>query len=239
MFEIIRQLEKATEDFSPTVAVAIGLVAVAAGLFVWLGGLGLRKLLVAIVGAVAGGLCAYFITGRSLPPTLVSAAVGAAVAVTFEQILITAVAALLAALCTFAAFAYLFSPDFSEGLGKACLQMPAYCWPIMAAVVVVIVAAGAYLWPLTSAMCCAALGTILIFAGMIVLLLQKGAKPVYYMDGRRLFFGAIFAAMVAFGTLEQMLFCKLPAAKPTARARKRKGPRGDESDEEAGCWRNR
>jgi hypothetical protein len=237
MFEIIGHLEEATAGFSPTVAIAIGLVAVTAGLFVWLGGLGLRKLLVAIVGAVAGGLCAYFITGRSLPPTLISAAVGAAVAVTFEQILITAVAALLAALCTFAAFAYLFSPDFTEGLGRACLQLPAYCWPIMAVVVVVIVAAGAYLWPLTSAMCCAALGTILIFAGMIMLLMQKGAGPVTYIDGRGLFFAAIFAAMVAFGTLEQLLFCKLPAARPTATKRKSAG--GDESDAESGDWRNR
>lgn len=237
MLEIAHNFERAAAGFSPVVSVALGLVAVLVGLFVWLGGLGFRKLLVAIVGATGGAFCAFFIIGQNIIPAMAAAAVVAAcLAVIFEQIFITILTAVLAALVSFLISVELHKADFSHGLKHACSQLPIYCWPIIAAVLIIFVVAGFYLWRPTSALCCAALGTILVFAGMILLLLHKGTRPVSYISSRSSFFAAVFVAMVAFGTLEQLLFCKPPKWQPWTKRRAQSTP---DPDAEHIDWRNR
>jgi len=237
MFEIARNLERTAAGFSPTVAVTIGLVAVTVGLFVWLGGLGFRKLLVAIVGAVAGGFCGFFVAHRNLPSAISSAAVAVVLALIFEHIFIIVLTAALAAVSSFVLLAALFNVDFGGNLKQAFLQMPAYTWPIIAALVVIFILAGSYLWRLTSALCCAILGTVLVFVGMILLLLHKGAAPVTYISSRTVFFAAVFVAMTAFGTVEQLLFCQ-PAI-PQPGKTKQKTVADEEPDATGQSWRNR
>jgi len=79
---------------------------------------------------------------------------------------------------------------------------------VIAIVLERILVTGSLFWHLASALCCAALGTVLIFAGMILLLLYKGAMPVGYISGRQSFYIAVFIAMIAFGTTEQLLLCQ-------------------------------
>jgi hypothetical protein len=55
------------------------------------------------------------------------------------------------------------------------------------------------------AFCCATLGTSLSFAGMILLLLYKGAEPVSRISRRSLFFAAVFAVMIGLGTAVQLI----------------------------------
>lgn len=237
MFELAQNLEQAATGLSPIVSVLLGLAAVIAGLFVWLGGLGFRKILVAVVGAVGGGSCAFLMHGRDIMPIAIAAAIGVVVALIFERLFITIMTAGLAALFSFAILAGLYNTDFSEGLKRACLQMPVYSWVIIAALAVIFIVAGFYLWRLTSALCCAVLGTMLVFAGMILLLLYKGAAPVSYISGRGLFFAAVFGAMTAFGTIEQLLFCRLPEKRLTAK--KRAGSSENRPDKASLGWRNR
>jgi hypothetical protein len=71
-------------------------------------------------------------------------------------------------------------------------------------------------WQLASALCCSALGTVLIFAGMILLLLNKGSMPVGIISRRSSFYAAVFAAMMVFGTIEQLLLCRQPKASSAA-----------------------
>jgi len=242
MFEILQNFERMAARFNTMVLIGPGLVAVLLGLFVWLGGLGFRKLLVAVAGAISGTVCGFFIIGRNIIPAMVSAALAAFIAVMFEKIFITILAAGLAAVFGFvvlvnphienlaasrqypeyeiqnqAAFLSVhqtvetvkeYATDFSTEVRQACLQMPAHNWAIIAALAAISIAAGFFLWRLTSALCCAALGTLLIFAGMILLLIYKGAEPVSYISRRQSFYAAVFAAMIAFGTVEQLLLCR-------------------------------
>jgi hypothetical protein len=237
MFEIAHDFERAAASFSPIVSVPLGLAAVAVGLFVWLGGLGFRKFLVATVGALAGAIVGSFLACRNLISAAATAVVVAVLAVVFEHVVITLLTAGLAAVCCFAVLAQIYNLDLSEGFGNACLQMPAYCWPLIAVVVVIFIAAGSCLWRLTSALCCAVFGTLLIFAGMTLLLSYKGAAPVSFISSRTSYFAVVFIAMTAFGTLEQLLFCKPAYAQP--KTKKRKADSGDEPDTAFAGWRNK
>ena len=69
MLEILQDLESAicgTVRLSPVVLVGPGLIFVIAGLFIWLGGLGFRKQLVAVAGAITGGICGFFAIGQNI-----------------------------------------------------------------------------------------------------------------------------------------------------------------------------
>ena len=237
MFEIARNIERIAANLSPVISVTVGLVAVLVGLFVWLGGLGLRKLLVAIVGAAAGGLCAFFIASLGAVPALVLAAAAGCLAVIFEQVIITLLIAGLAAFSAFDVLAALNKVSLSDGLKHAYLNMPAYSWAVIAAFAAVFMAAGFYFWRLTSALCCAAFGTLIIFAGMIVLLLNKGTAPVSYISTRPSFFAAALVAMLAFGTIVQLLFCRPPGGHPAGK--KKATGRPDGASETPQKWRNR
>jgi len=64
-----------------------------------------------------------------------------------------------------------------------------------------------YFSGVAGALCCATLGTSLNFAGMILLLLYKGAEPVSRIGHRGLFFAAVFVVMIGIGTAVQLLLC--------------------------------
>jgi hypothetical protein len=242
MLEITQYFEQVAVQFNAIVLIGLGLAAVLLGLFVWLGGLGLRRPLLAVVGAIGSGACAFFATGRNTALTAVSAGIGAAVAVMFEKVFITILTAALVVVFGLAVFtrpylrkaegtthtnwyemqnqtqtynvrqtvevlkAYVY--DIYYDIKHACPQMPLYSWLIIAALVVIFIAAGYFYWPLISAFCCAALGTISIFVGMILLLLYKGSAPVSGICNRVPFYLGVFAAMTAFGTVEQLLLCQ-------------------------------
>ena len=238
MLEVTQNFEQIAARFSPIVLISPGLAAVLLGLFVWLGGLGFRRVLAAVVGAVSGGICVSFIAGRNIILAVVSTALATVIAIIFEKIFITILAATLAAVLGFAVLArpYIEEPataipinqdeisnraetlggrqtveiikayiaDFSTKINQACSQMPAYSWAIIVASAVIFIVGGFFLWRLTSALCCAALGTLLVFAGMILLLLYKGAAPISGIYNRTSFYAAVFIAMTAFGTTMQL-----------------------------------
>lgn len=242
MLEIAQHLEQMAVWFKPIVLIGPGLAAVLLGLFVWLGGLGFRRALVAIVGAVSGGICGFFISGRNMMPVMISAGVAAVIAIMFEKIFITILAGVLAAVLGFAVLArpYVenaaaatpidrdeiqsrgeafsieqtaeiakaYIADFITEIKQILLQMPVYSLVIIAALAVIFIAAGFFQWRFTSAFCCAVLGVMLIFAGMILLLLYKGAVPISRICRNQSLYLGVFAAMTIFGTTEQLLFCQ-------------------------------
>jgi hypothetical protein len=217
MLEILQDFEQAAAKFRPMLLIGPGLAAVLLGLFIWLGGLGFRKILVALVGAVGGGICGFVFAGRNIAPVAIAAAIGAVVAVIVEKIFITLLAAALAAVSAFFVLAAIYKADFGTGLKQVCSQMPLHSWLVIALLIVILIVAGAYLWRLTSALCCAALGTMLVFAGMTSLLLYKGAAPISHIYSRSSFYAAVFVAMTAFGTFEQLLLCRPPTKQPTTK----------------------
>ena len=272
MLEILQEFESAIGGavrLSPVVLVGPGLVCVIAGLFIWLGGLGFRKLLVAVAGAICGSICGFFAIGQNIVSAAFAAALTAALAMVFERLFIAILAAALAAMFAFVVLAgpYIensqqaapISPgeisvqgpaigvrksaeklkayiiDISQRIKHAGLQMPVYHWAIIMVLALIFIVAGFSLWRLAMALCCSLLGTILIFAGMILLLLYKGALPVSIICSKSSYYATAFIAMIAFGTIEQLLLCKHPKTHPAPRRRISRNKEGPDRTNER--WR--
>jgi len=273
MLEIAQNFEQTATSFRPVVLIGPGLVCVIVGLFVWLGGLGLRRLLVAVVGAVGGGIFGFLIISRNTTSVMISAGAAAIIAIIFEKTFITILTAALVAVIGITVLAgpyiensqehmlnyYPFNQDkiwnrspyinlhesihilkvhavfFTNEIKQACLQMPAYNWIIIAALAAILMVVGFFLWRLTLALCCATLGTLLVFAGMILLLLYKGAEPISGISRRTLFYAAVFIAMIVFGTIEQLLLCPWLESKAIRRKEAKKDKQ--RRDETTPHWR--
>jgi hypothetical protein len=271
MLEIARQLERAAVWFSPVILIGPGLAVVLLGLFVWLGGLGFRKTLMAIVGAVSGGICGFFISGRNIVSVTVTAGLSAVLAIMLERVFITILAGILAAILGFAVLAgphigiedslkghpvyetenITMSLDIQQSVEVAkryiseivteieriFSRMSVYNRVIIAVLAVFFIVVGFSRQRLILAICCAALGAMLIFAGMILLLLYKGAAPISRICQNQSYYLSVFAAMTAFGTAEQLLFCR--RIKEILTGKKGKGKDGKEAEKTSVSWRNR
>jgi len=272
MLEILQDFESAVGGavrLSPIVLIGPGLAAVLVGLFIWLGGLGFRKLLLPAAGAITGALCGFFIISQNPISVVFLAALAACIATTLDRVFIAILAAALAAAFAFVVLAgpnienskqaatimsgdmstqgpadsvresaekmKAYIIDASQRIKHAGLQMPLYHWVIIMVLALIFIVAGFSLWRLTMALCCSILGTLLIFAGMILLLLYKGAVPVSSICSKPSFYVTVFIAMTAFGTIEQLLLCKRPKTHP---ARKRPISKDkEEPDRTKGSWR--
>ena len=239
MFQIALDFERWAVNFSPIILIVSGLMLFIAGLFIWLGGLGLRKPMLAVTGAIIVFFCALVITPRNVIYTVIPTALGAVLTVFLKKIAITILAAALAAAITFATLAEIQHPHPTEAgavsktaeraltpiqslsMIKTCAmdiknrsiyifrQMPRYYWLIISAFALIFLTCGIYLPNFTSAVYCSVSGTILIFTGMIGLLIYKGALPVRAIAANMPFYILVFAAMAGFGTVEQLVFCKI------------------------------
>ena len=65
MVEILKSFELVASRFSPAVLMVPGLAMVVLGLVAWLGGMCVRRLVLALLGAAAGGIAAVLIHGRN------------------------------------------------------------------------------------------------------------------------------------------------------------------------------
>ncbi|MCJ7778762.1 MAG: hypothetical protein MUP16_10655, partial [Sedimentisphaerales bacterium] len=101
-----------------------------------------------------------------------------------------------------------YAADFSGVIKGACSQMPAFRWAVLTGAIVVVLTAGFWFRNLTAALCCAVLGTALIFAGMVLLLLYKGSAPITRIADKGSLYATVSVAMIAFGTIEQLILCR-------------------------------
>jgi len=273
MLEIARHFEQAALGFNAMVLIWPGLAAVLLGLFLWLGGIRFRKILLAVIGAAGGFACGYFVIGRTLVSAAVCGLIGTVLARVFAKAVIALLAAVLAACITFGFLArpyieevgdslltssiaiqdntgrstmgqtveklWACGYDFDVTIRQVYCMMPLYQKAVIVAVAAVVMAGGFFLRRFVSALCCASLGTILVFGGMILLLLFKGAKPLTWITAGAPFYAAVFVAMTTFGTLEQLFICPLSAEKPVTnkKAGKNKNKQGD--GEPKSNWRNK
>jgi hypothetical protein len=269
MVEVCQHFEQAAARFSPAILLGGGAAAVVLGLFVWLGGLGLRKVLFAVAGAVAGGISGFFITDGNFILAAAAAALGVVIAVVLGRIFIILLAGVIAAAFGFAVLAgpdigsadslvqyrlgetqgaiepldlresaetaKTYAVDFGAAVKQTGLELPVSRWAIIGGAIVIFLAAGLLVWRLASALCCSALGTVLIFGGMILLLLYKGAEPISAICRRGQFYLCVFAGMIAFGTVVQWLVCRRRTAKSAAQ--KQTAKEGQEPHRPVQSWR--
>jgi len=250
MLDILKDIEQMAVRLRPILLIGPGLTAVVVGLFIWLGGLRFVRVLVAVLAAVGAGLCGFFIVGRSILTIAGLVVAPVLIAIMPHRIFITILAGGLAAVLAFVVLTVLsqdiiempelaatkysetseqniiFSisrADLSTRIQQSFLQMPVFGYSVIAVLVLISMAGGFYLWRFTSALCCAVLGTMLIFAGMILLLMYKGSVPVGAICDRPLFYAGVFVAMTAFSISEQLLLCQHPKRKPIRKKEAKKG----------------
>lgn len=161
MLEIAHNFERSAANFVPALLVGPGLACVVTGLFLWLGGLGFRKIFIALTATGYGGFAGFLISGRN-GLIIIGSAVGAAIAALVMQ--------------------KVFETD-------------------------------SVIWKVISALCCAAMGTLFVFAGMILLLLYKGSLPVSTIGDKQSFYAGVFGVMIVFGAIVQLVLCGYPGDK--------------------------
>lgn len=238
MVQILKSFQEIASVYEPLVLIIMGLICVVIGLFVWLGGLGFRNVLAGALGATVGGVCGYAVTTQNLGLTVFAAALSGFFAVVFERIFITVLTVVLAIIVGFVVVAELHGADFSAGFDKSCLAVPIYGWLIIAALASGAILGAFYLWRFASALCCASLGTMLVFAGMILLLISKDSAPVAIIASRTTFYTLVCVGMVAFGTVEQLILCpRTHQEQITARRKKRQKQDSGSGEPVPQSWR--
>ena len=268
MVEILKSFEQLAGRLSPAVLIAPGLAMAVLGLLAWLGGMSVRRLVLALMGAAVGLLAGFLFGKQNSPASIVAAGGGAALGVAFPRLFAAVLLAVLGAAITFAVVAKAYAADNQGTLlgapGSAQVEqrlsatqsldvLRAFAFDVMdrteavahrllPAEWAVIAAVGAGLFMLglffvrpAGALTCSVLGTMLIFAGLVALLMFKGSSPIAYLERQGAFYGMVLLGMAAFGALEQLLLCGLPQSEPKAssgksRARQEEAKRG---------WRNR
>jgi len=101
---------------SPLVLIGPGLAITVLGLFVWLGGLGFRRALLALVGAVAGGFCALLVTPRSAAILVLAALVVAFVGAIFQRLFTAVLLGAVSFAITFGVVAWPFLQEYQGSL---------------------------------------------------------------------------------------------------------------------------
>lgn len=101
MVETLKSFEEVAGRFNPLVLIVPGLVMVALGLFVWLGGLGLRRALFAVIGAMTGGIAALLVMNQNGIIAGASAVMAACVAAAFQRLFTALLLGLLSLAMTF------------------------------------------------------------------------------------------------------------------------------------------
>ncbi len=111
---------------------------------------------------------------------------------------------------------------WGETFAGALKQMSPAAWATGAAAAALAVGASLVMPRLVTAAACAGMGAACVFAGMIVLLLYKGARPLTSVYARPTFFGLVAMVMIVFGTLSQLLLCPEPQVKAEHKGGKKK-----------------
>jgi hypothetical protein len=268
MIEILKSFEQEAGRFDPAVLVMPGLALVVLGLVVWLAGMCLRRMVLALVGVAVGAIAGWLFNGPN--PVLVGVAAGCG-AVFSALVPRLSTALVLAAFGVAVAFVVttqthfaqgtvtpFVRPDAGRGQEKLSIQdslgavrvlaanvigcvksiardVEPVSWAIIGAIGVGLLVLGLLLVRLAGALVFSTLGTAVIFAGLIVLLIFKGSAPITFVQKQATFYGLVLLGMAAFGTLEQLVLCPSPR-------RGRKGgsaglhPRVEESERN---WRGR
>ena len=107
MLEILQNFERAAARFATPVLIVPGLIILIIGLFMWLRGLSLRRLLASLIGTITGAICAFYLFSRNIFTTTIAACIAALVAIVFKRLII---AILLAALAAAVCFIILIAP---------------------------------------------------------------------------------------------------------------------------------
>lgn len=268
MVEVFKSFEQVAGRLNPLVLIVPGLALVALGLFVWLGGLGFRRVLFALLGAAAGGVTALLAVSDNGVVAGASALAAALLAAMFQRAFTALLLGLLSLAISFVILAHpylqehrgtliagenldrgpkltvrdslrvahAYGLDLVDGVRDAAGKLTPGRWAIIAAATAGMLTLGASFQSLGGALSCATLGTAMVFAGLLLLVVFKGSAPVGRLVEQPAFYGLVFAGMAAFGTLEQLSLCRR-AERHKSKAKSGKSRPTKKQSKQS--WRNR
>jgi hypothetical protein len=170
----------------PALLLTFAVITIAAGLFVLLGGFGLKKVMAVITGLFFGAFCTLFSSGTNL--FLAAAIIGISAFIAFnlqDTFLVLIASATAAVIGYFILIGPYFRPsgNIQAVITQLTTSVPYYNWPLLLAVtalpLVVTALQGA------PAIFTSAAGTILILAGTIMALLNFGHPAVDYITKKQ------------------------------------------------------
>jgi len=98
-----------------------------------------------------------------------------------------------------------YALDVRSAISNASGAMPLGRRVVVVVAAIPLLVAGCVFRRITSAVCCSALGTAFIFAGMTGLLIFKGSTPITSIGSKVAFFCLVFTGMTVFGAVEQLV----------------------------------
>jgi hypothetical protein len=243
LFHSFVSFEAQAQHFNTAVLLGIGLGLLIAGLVVWLGGIAFSRVISAIIAGIVAFFSAIVLTGGSISTSVLACVTGLVVGAIFQRPVFAIGAAILVSSCVFVCASSTtgltmtislstpspdapiltakqswqrtrtFAGDLRHNIlairGKQPYQI--YVLAIGAGLAAFI--ATIYFRNFGTTFGCSALGTLMSLAGMIMLLFYKGAQPVEFISEHAVLVAAIFAGMIFFGIIIQMLLMRPRKAK--------------------------
>jgi hypothetical protein len=248
MIDILWQFEKHLERFQSPFLLAVALITLAMGLFVYLGGFGFRKIMFAVIGIYCGIAFAISLAGLNLMLALAFVGVGVLLALWLQDSFLVLVTSILAAVY---GFSVLIRPYFNPSdeliniVRGLTIGVPFYNWPILLAVMAAPVAVHSASWRVASALMCSAVASSLLLAGDIMLLKHTGFAAVGHISSNRELYLEIFIAVMAIGVFLQLFVLpkisrRFAAARESEKAkakRAKKRKNNDETHSKTTAWR--
>jgi hypothetical protein len=241
MIEFLWTFEHRVTGLPPRLLLVMAMVAIAAGLFVWLGGLGYRKAMFAVAGAFCGAVCTMSTSNSNL--LLAAALVGAGVllALKFQNTFLTLMTSVFAAVYGFSILIRPYvdaSDDLLSIIRQLTIDVPYYNWPILLTLIVAPLGASAAFWQGTSAVLCSAAGTAMLLTGTILLLVRSGFAATGYISSKRELYLELFIAATIIGAIVQLLLLpkfsnRFAAVKEAAKIKAKRAQKSKSDDSEA------
>ena len=244
MTNLLWTFQNRITHLQPSLLLTLGVVTIAAGLFVWLGGLGFKKIVFVVIGVFLGAFCTLFSFGTNL--FLAAAIIGicALLALALQETFLMLVASVFAAVIGYSILIRPYfrpSGDIMSVIRQLSIGVPYYNWPIMLAVTALPFATIS--WPSASALISSAAGTTLILAGTTMALLNFDYPAVGYMTTRQDIYIAIIALATILGTIAQLwllpkISTRFAVARQAAKVKKIKARKGNaEATAKTATWR--
>jgi hypothetical protein len=230
--------ETHAQHFDAWVLLGTGLLLLIAGLVVWLAGITFARVISALVAGIVAFLAAAVLTGGSAAGSVLACATGLVLGAMLRRPVFAIAVTIFVACCVFIAASSATGVTMKMSLSTASADSPTItpsrAWQQTRTFAgdlrhnalsisrkqpyqIIALAIGAGLAAFIATMYfrefgvafgCSALGTLMAMAGMIVLLLYKGAQPVEFISERAILVAAIFAGMILFGIIVQMLLMR-------------------------------
>lgn len=250
MVEILKSFEQAAGRLSLAAIVLPGIVLAVVGLVIWLGGLRLRRVSLALTGLILGGVFVFTTSIHSPAVAGLSILAPVFVAVILPRLFTAVVLAKLVAgiLFVILAWSLLSAPatnvrkvsgqqsfsaresldllraygmDLTDNVKQVGRKLAFVNWLIVAVIGSAVFAVGLLFKHATGAMAFSALGTLLIWTGLAALLMFKGSMPIGRIEHDAMAYSLGAFGMVVFGTIEQFLLCRHADRKREARQHKK------------------